>query len=653
MIDFFFTPITFLYTFGGAFQEKRTLIFRKDRMNNHLIEQYELLNRLYKDQSVDISAYDLEGNHLLSSELRQVCLTCELSEACPKTAINLFQNSQYITPETIETLRKKGIASFTRQVIAKGELDEKRVMHKFNVTIMAVKDNKGILKGYLIRCEDLTENLQRELQLAEKNTIAELALKAKDIGVWRYHIRMKRFFGVLGRHNVPPEGISFDDFTRHLHPDYTEECLRIFHELETGVKDKANAVIGFLNPITGKIGYHNNAFASLRNSAGEIAYIICAERDVTEERKYEKGLELLNAQLNQVLRMSHIIPFIWYPQRERFYIRNFEIKDEYSVFIKGTNERTYQEVLASNHPDDREAVKKMLEDMRNGKMKSGWCKTRYDAHGKYDRTFIVSLSVDTTMQQGDELSFMGFMHDITSDEQMIRQLIDAKHQAEESDRLKSTFLANMSHEIRTPLNAIVGFSDILQVTEDPKEREEYYQIISKNNQLLLQLVNDILELSRIEAGRAERIQSVFDLNETFNTCFRTYREIIKNPDVEVQMDIPEETYLVNWDKRRTIEILNNFVNNADKYTTKGYIRIGFKEVEDKQLKIFVEDTGCGISEENAKLVFNRFEKLNSFKQGAGLGMAICQSYVKEAEGTIGVDSRLEVGSTFWAVIPQG
>ena len=230
------------------------------------------------------------------------------------------------------------------------------------------------------------------------------------------------------------------------------------------------------------------------------------------------------------------------------------------------------------------------------------------------------------------------------------ELRKAKDKAEESDRLKSAFLANMSHEIRTPLNAIVGFSNLLTMAEDEEERNEYINIISSNNELLLQLINDILDVAKIEAGTLEFIDSEIDINALLSDIEQSSR--LKAPE-GVQISFVEKMpyCIIMSDKNRLAQVITNFINNAIKFTKEGSIRFGYRHKDDKLL-LYVRDTGCGIEPEKKDLVFNRFVKLNSFAQGTGLGLAICQMIVKKMGGEIGVESQLGKGSTFWFTLPD-
>ena len=234
-----------------------------------------------------------------------------------------------------------------------------------------------------------------------------------------------------------------------------------------------------------------------------------------------------------------------------------------------------------------------------------------------------------------------------------RQLELAKEKAEDSNRLKSAFLANMSHEIRTPLNAIVGFSSILETTDDPVEKREYIAIIQKNNELLLQLIGDILDLSKIEAGTLEFVYSDFDLNEMMSIEESTMRMKQQNPDVELSFVSGIENCCIHSERNRLTQVLTNLISNAIKFTEKGSITFGYRKdiVRPNFLYFFVTDTGSGIDPEKQASVFERFVKLDNFVQGTGLGLSICQVIIEQLGGEIGVESVKGKGSTFWFRIP--
>ena len=240
--------------------------------------------------------------------------------------------------------------------------------------------------------------------------------------------------------------------------------------------------------------------------------------------------------------------------------------------------------------------------------------------------------------------------DITERQYMIAELEKAKLAAEESNRLKSAFLANMSHEIRTPLNAIVGFSELLKDTDNRDEKENYIHIIDTNKDLLLKLINDILDLSKIEAGSIDLKNEKFDLADYFNELFLFMQRRTPNPDVTFLVHNPYPYCMVTLDKHRLTQIITNFVTNAVKYTPAGTIVMGYETVEEG-IRIYVSDTGIGIAENQKQKVFRRFEKLNEFAQGTGLGLSICKAIANAYGGSVGFDSKLGEGSTFWAILP--
>lgn len=223
--------------------------------------------------------------------------------------------------------------------------------------------------------------------------------------------------------------------------------------------------------------------------------------------------------------------------------------------------------------------------------------------------------------------------------------------AEESDRLKSAFLANMSHEIRTPLNSIVGFSELIAETDDKDEKEQYRNIIKTNSEQLLTLINDVLDLSKIESGIVDLKREDFNIVPFINNLFSSFNTLKRSPDVKLVLDNPyEDDHIVCLDKHRLTQLYTNFVTNALKFTQSGEVKMGYK-IESHSLYIYVSDTGKGISEEQKSKVFDRFFKLDDFSQGNGLGLAISKAIINAGGGQIGVSSEVGKGSTFWAWIP--
>ncbi len=264
------------------------------------------------------------------------------------------------------------------------------------------------------------------------------------------------------------------------------------------------------------------------------------------------------------------------------------------------------------------------------------------------RTFhTIKLAVELSNNQ--EL-LIGSSVDITNIKKINEDLIIAREKAEESERLKMAFLANMSHEIRTPLNAIVGFSELLQDTTDENDKQEYINIINKNNDLLLRLIGDILDLSKIESGTIELKPEEFDFASIMHDIFTTWQQRNTNPDIDFKLESPYKHCWVNLDSNRVSQVGINFVSNAFKYTPNGEITMGYI-YENCGIKLYVKDTGISIPIDKHNQIFGRFAKIDDFAQGTGLGLAISKAITEVCGGKIGFESKEGIGSTFWAWFP--
>ena len=274
-------------------------------------------------------------------------------------------------------------------------------------------------------------------------------------------------------------------------------------------------------------------------------------------------------------------------------------------------------------------------------------KTKWDE--EWQTLIVTGIPVERN-KKGNVIRYTGIKVNNTKWEKMAQQLKELKDKAELSDRLKSAFLANMSHEIRTPLNAIVGFSELMVYSEDPAEKEEYMSIIQSNNELLLRLINDILDLSKIESGILERKRETFNLAKVCGELYTMIQPKITNPDVEFQMANSGPDCWIFLDRNRLKQVWMNYLTNAIKCTKSGHIKMGYG-IERGGIRIYVEDSGVGIPIELQERVFGRFQKLNEFAQGTGLGLAISRAIIEGAGGEVGFTSTPDVGSTFWAWIP--
>lgn len=301
------------------------------------------------------------------------------------------------------------------------------------------------------------------------------------------------------------------------------------------------------------------------------------------------------------------------------------------------------------HPDDRALLIRFLDDARKGlttKLSKEMRVLRED--GTYTWTHV-NLLVKKYAPQDRIIEIISINYDITELKRTEEMLVKARDKAEASDRLKSAFLANMSHEIRTPLNAIVGFSSLLTSTESAAEKELYNSLIGHNNKLLLNLINDVIDLSKIESGYLELRPDWVNLTELLDESVAEYAHQVPS-GVELLTNYPAHDSLVELDKLRIKQILSNFLSNALKNTTTGHVEV-FYEVDHQSVRIGVKDTGRGIPQNMLEKIFERFEKLDSFAQGAGLGLPICKLIVEKMNGRILVDSQLGIGTTFIIELP--
>lgn len=378
--------------------------------------------------------------------------------------------------------------------------------------------------------------------------------------------------------------------------------------------------------------------------------------DSTELHKAQQKLSATNNKLAMALDVANIVPWKW-DLRSKTILCDINRPIELSTNDKDVNEEQLavpdSQYFSKIFKEDRKRVEKAYDDLIEGR--SDKVREEYRVINVQNNIHRIEwveaqAAVETRDENGKPLTLVGSSLVITTRKKMEMELTTARDRAEESNRLKSAFLANMSHEIRTPLNAIVGFSGILASTDEEEEKQEYVSIIENNNTLLLQLISDILDLSKIEAGTLEFQYSNIDLNKMLNELTSSLQLKIKSEKVQLTCHLAEKNCFIHTEKNRLSQLLINLISNAIKFTTEGYIRFGY-ELRSKEIYFYVSDTGCGIPKDKQKSIFGRFVKLNSFEQGTGLGLSICQTLVEHMGGTIGVDSEEGKGSTFWFTLP--
>lgn len=304
------------------------------------------------------------------------------------------------------------------------------------------------------------------------------------------------------------------------------------------------------------------------------------------------------------------------------------------------------------HPDDRKLHDEAFRKLCRGELSEVKIELRVKYPGMTSYHWRESsASVYERDEHGRALVILGCTINIQERKGQELNLEEAKHKAEVADRMKSKYLADMSHEIRTPLNAITGFSELMAFADSDEERQSYYEIIKTNNQLLMQLINDILDLSKIEADAIKISYAPVDINELMETTFASVK--LRMPEgVQLFLEKSKCTCLFGTDSIRLLQLINNLVNNAIKNTKQGSITLGYACLPDNRLKFYVKDTGIGIAKDKLESLFTRFVKVNDYVEGIGLGLAICQGLVAKMGGSMSVESELGKGSTFSFILPS-
>lgn len=373
--------------------------------------------------------------------------------------------------------------------------------------------------------------------------------------------------------------------------------------------------------------------------------------DCTELHNVQVALQSKNKKMNMALQTTDVSAWRWDLDNHTLHCQKYADDDNGEGHQQDLN-LTEEQMYALMLDEDRERIQQEVNDLISGKIEN--IKTEYRttfAQTKRIDWVEVRATVGARDENGRALTLVGTRQIITHRKEMEEELVQAKIKAEESNRLKSAFLANMSHEIRTPLNAIVGFSELLANADNDADRNEYAGIIENNSELLLQLVGDILDLSKIEAGTMEFVYTDFDLNKLMTDLHSLYlMHIPKDKQVALTCKLGLPHCVIHSERNRLTQLITNLVNNAIKFTTQGSINFGY-ELRGDKLYFSVQDTGYGIEKDKLGDVFNRFVKLNKFKQGTGLGLAICKSIVETLGGEIGVHSEIGKGSTFYFTIP--
>ena len=537
----------------------------------------------------------------------------------------------------------QNIHSNMRQAVSTGavstahhELDFNGEHHHYENRIFPLDE-----EYVLIMCRDITERVttQRQLEVFKSvlDKVSDSILAVSEDGTLVYANKqfieeygVTQQMGIQKIYDLPVSMTTKEAWERRLQEIRDNDgtfAYRAAYMRKGEDKERMHQVSTFL----------------IRENNEELTWFFT--QDITDVIKKQDELRELNLLLDGILNNIPVYLFVKDPENDfRYLYWNKAFADHSGIPASKAIGHTDYEVFPS-HGDAEKFRKDDLELLQTHK-RIDMQETYLSATGK---ARIVQTLKALVPMKGRKPLLIGISWDITNLQNIEQELIKARIKAEQSDRLKSAFLANMSHEIRTPLNAIVGFSQLLPAAETAEEKKLYSGIINQNSDILLQLINDILDLSKIEAGTLEYIKRPMNLGEVCRTIYAVHKERVKE-GVTLVFDNEDENLFIEGDQNRIMQVITNFLTNASKFTYAGEIRLGFERT-DKNIRVYVKDTGIGIEPEKVDHVFERFVKLNSFAQGTGLGLSICQMIIEKIGGEIGVTSELGKGSTFYFTIP--
>jgi signal transduction histidine kinase len=369
-------------------------------------------------------------------------------------------------------------------------------------------------------------------------------------------------------------------------------------------------------------------------------------KHLAEELKELDKIKQSNTEFEFVLKAMKIA--VWrYDARDQSFAYENDFREGMNNYVISDNEK-FQDTLSTINPADVERVSQSFGDILEGR--TDFYHEEYRVNNKAGGTSYWEESFATIVERdenGKPLKIVGTSQRIDERKEMESSLVIARNKAEESDRLKTAFLANMGHEIRTPLNAIVGFADLLPVVESEEDRNQLIQEIQNNNHKLLRIIDGLVSMAKIEAGAKSLMMAKVDINQVIQQMVDTYQPTTM---LAIMSVCPLEELPMQTDREKLLEILDNLVQNAVKFTAEGSVTLGYDILGD-HVRIWVKDTGKGIPAEDQERIFERFVKLDEYIPGTGLGLSVAKSHVLSLNGTIGVESKVGEGSTFWVELP--
>lgn len=611
-------------------------------MENSLVKQ-QLITNFFVYYPKGGALYDSNG--LLIALNKAMCEKFAIKDTSDFLLNNLFE-ATYLSDAQKAHLKNGSIVSHTLPI---------------GYSIIPGFDEEGTIIGYTLL---LTDSGDQELNVAkydqkmrELEDISEKVAEAipDTILLINEKLVVERIIAYAAETCITPEAKNrrIDDLPGFIYPDETKKNMALIVQKCLDTSEVINldlSIPGHNAPVV----YFKIRLVPLHHK-----YVVLYIRNVSEQVEKEKQNKLLSEQLTEsrtmmelALKNSHITTY-------SFNFHLFQTCDKVHCnhcfqfygannYLLDRNKYICRALSTLRHPDDREDFFLLFNEIRNKKIPELAVNFRLKNDNNEYRSYEIIGKALEYDSEGLANLIVGCLIDNQKYVDYEQSLIDAKEKAETADQLKSAFLANMTHEIRTPLNAIVGFSDLLSIETDPEVRDTYIGLIKSNNELLLRLINDVLDISKIESGMVTFAYTDVYLPSVMRDLYNVMQLRITE-EVELILDVCADITL-RTDHNRMTQILSNLLTNAIKHTTQGTIRFGYKLI-DNYVHFYVSDTGKGISPKDLDRIFGRFVQLKGGYNGIGLGLAICKGLVTKMGGEITVSSEVGKGSTFRFTLP--
>jgi len=471
----------------------------------------------------------------------------------------------------------------------------------------------------------------------------EFVTTASDINIIQYDVTSRKFTHWNPSSTEPHKGFTMKEYWARIYPDDLPIAHQIIDFMDSCNNNPCTCEYRYLLPSTNQYSWqYNDIFPFEHDANGNVTSYISVSRHNNKWHEIKNKIAQFRRNISFIT-LSNGIMFVRYNvDNDTLYLldNSGELTENIITF------ETYWNLI---HPEDIAKAEELITLMREHKVESFQTEYRCRMSKQAEYTW---LAVNIAAYEYDSYhrisSYMCLCRNNSTWRQAMDEMIDLRNKAESANKMKNAFLANISHEIRTPLNAVVGFSSLINDNVPENERNKFKLIIDQNNKMLLQIVDDVLALSKIESGDIDFIPTTFDIYNVIQSITDSMR-VVMRPTIELMCE-SQEHFNVSFDSRRLNEIISSLLVNANKFTHEGHIKISYS-YQEKGLYVSISDTGIGIALKDQQRIFERFEKVNNFISGTGLGLAICKGIIEQAHGKIGVKSELGKGSTFWFWIP--